>query len=186
MEEIGNILYSIIREIGKEKIQSDITLDIGLSRQYMDMIMAQCNKRMGVASDKTIGSLCEALLHFMLTSCTLPSVRKVNAEGVDLNIVIPNLHTLRNYPHKAIVIQISKGVNNKMIEQLKNLIKIQPNVSNLWVVSRKPLLVGHINYIVEPGKNTIPSEQKRNFSDIILDINKFLELVGDKSFRFFQ
>ena len=28
MEDIGNTLYSIIGEIGKEKIQSDITLNI--------------------------------------------------------------------------------------------------------------------------------------------------------------
>ena len=28
MESIGNILYSVITEIGKEKIQSDITLNI--------------------------------------------------------------------------------------------------------------------------------------------------------------
>jgi hypothetical protein len=34
MEGIGNILYSVISEIGKEKIQSDITLNIELSRRY--------------------------------------------------------------------------------------------------------------------------------------------------------
>jgi hypothetical protein len=185
MEKIGNILYTTIREIGKEKIQSDITSDIGLSRQYIEMIMTQCDKRIKNTSNKTIGSLCEALLHFMLTSCTLPSMRKVNIEGVYLDIVIPNLHTLRKYPDKAIVVQISKDMNNIMKEQLKNVIKIQPNIRNLWVVSRTPFLTGHINYIVEPGKN-IPSLQKRNFHDIILDINKFLELAGDRSFRFFQ
>ena len=172
-------------EIGKEKIQSDITSDIGLSRQYIKMIMTQCYKRIKNTSNKTIGSLCEALLHFMLTSCTLPSMRKVNIEGVDLDIVIPNLHTLRKYPDKAIVIQISKGMSNIMKDQLKNVIKIQPNISNLWVVSRKPFLTGHINYIVEPDKND-PLLQKRNFYDIILDINKFLELAGDRSFRFLQ
>jgi hypothetical protein len=58
MEETGNILYSIINEIGKEKIQSDIALDLGLSRQHIQMILVQCEKQMEDSSDKSIGSLC--------------------------------------------------------------------------------------------------------------------------------
>jgi len=186
MEEIVDILYSIISERGKEKIQSDITSDIELSRQHIQMILAQCDKRIQVASDKTIGSICEALLHFMLTACTLPSDRKVSIDDIDLDIVIPNLHTLKKYPDKAIVIQISKNTGNIMNKQLKDVIKIQPHVKNLWVVSKKPLLAEHINYVVEPGKNAKPSMQKRNFHDIVVDIDMFLKKTKDRSFRFFR
>jgi hypothetical protein len=35
MEDIGNTLYSIIGEISREKIQSDITLNIELSKKYI-------------------------------------------------------------------------------------------------------------------------------------------------------
>lgn len=185
MEETGNILYSIISEIGKEKIQRDIALDIGLSRQHIQMILAQCEKRIEDSSDKNIGSLCEALLHFMLTACTLPSVRKVRIDNIDLDIGIPNLHTLRKFPDKAIVIQISKD-SKSIIKDLKNVIKIQPNVKNLWVVSKRPLLTDYINYVVESGDNATPSLLKRNFQDIILDIDTFLEQTKDRSFRFFH
>lgn len=184
MGEIGNILYSIINEIGREKIQSDIALDIGLSRQHIQMILAQCEKRIEDAGDKSIGSLCEALLHFMLTACTLPSVRKVTIASIDLDIVIPNLHTLRKFPDKAIVIQISKDSKCIIKEQLKNVIKIQPNVKNLWVVSKRPLLADYINYVVDPGDNATPSLLRRSFQDIILDIDTFLEQTKDRSFRF--
>jgi len=186
MEETGNILYSIINEIGKKKIQSDIALDIGLSRQHIQMILAQCEKHMEDSSDKSIGSLCEALLHFMLTAGTLPSVRKVRIDNIDLDIVIPNLHTLRKFPDKAIVIQISKDAKNIIKDHLKNVIKIQPNVKNLWVVSKKPLLADYINYVFESGNNVTPSLLKRNFHDIILDIDTFLEQTKDRSFRFFH
>jgi hypothetical protein len=57
MGEIGNILYLIINEIGKQKIQSDIALDIGLSRQHIQMILARCNKQIEDASNKSIGSM---------------------------------------------------------------------------------------------------------------------------------
>jgi hypothetical protein len=76
--DIGAVLYSIIEQIGKEKIQSDLTSDIGLSRHYIELIMDECKKAIGAEDDEgTICSLCEALLHFMLTVCTLPSARKV-------------------------------------------------------------------------------------------------------------
>ena len=38
MEGIGNILYSVISEIGKEKIQSDITLNSAIKTIYPDDI----------------------------------------------------------------------------------------------------------------------------------------------------
>ncbi|HEY7226799.1 MAG TPA: hypothetical protein VH481_01580 [Nitrososphaeraceae archaeon] len=65
MENISNTLYSIIGEIGKGKIQSDITLNIELSRHYIQMILDRYNNRVYNADDESIGSVCEALLHFM-------------------------------------------------------------------------------------------------------------------------
>jgi hypothetical protein len=109
MEDIGNTLYSIIGEISREKIQSDITLNIELSKKYIQMLLVRSNMCLDVANDESIGSLCEALLHFMLTVCTLTSVRKVRINHINLDIVIPNIHTLRNFPDKAIVIQIRKA-----------------------------------------------------------------------------
>ncbi len=108
MESIGNILYSVITEIGKEKIQSDITLNIELSRRYILMILERCKKIVNLGNEEYIGSLYEALLHILLTARTLPSGRKVRFDDIDLDIVIPSLHTLRNYPEKAIFIQIVK------------------------------------------------------------------------------
>ena len=43
--QVVTILYSIIDEIGKEKIQSDVTSDIRLTRHYIEMIMDKCEKR---------------------------------------------------------------------------------------------------------------------------------------------
>ena len=108
MESIGNILYSVINEIGKEKIQTDITLNVELSRHYIQRIMKECNRELSLTNEENVGSLCEALLHFMLTTRTLPSVRKVRYEEINLDIVIPNLHALRSIPEKAIIIQIVK------------------------------------------------------------------------------
>ena len=88
-EGVKQILYSEIEDIGKEKIQADITSSIELSQPYIDKIMSKCIARLAYESndnhnddiDLAIGTLCEALLHFMLTICTLPSERKVKAKN---------------------------------------------------------------------------------------------------------
>jgi hypothetical protein len=122
----------------------------------------------------------------MLTVSTLPSTRKVKLNNIDLDIVIPNLHTLRNSPDKAIIIQISKGNDRIIQEEMINLTLIQPNYRKLWVVSSKPLTLTCINYIINSEEKPIPSREKRNFSDIIIDIDKFLQETGDRSLRFIQ
>jgi hypothetical protein len=186
MEDIGNTLYSIIGEIGKEKIQSDITLNIELSKQYIQVILAQFYNRVDVAYDESIGTLCEALLHFMLTACTLPSVRKVMIDNINLDIIVPNLYTLSNFPDKAIVIQIPKDAKSITKNEQNNLRKIQPNIKNLWIVTKEPLFGDYINYSIESGNNRETSSTIRNFGDIIVDIDTFLEQTKDRTFRFFH
>jgi hypothetical protein len=186
MEDIGNTLYSIIGEIGKEKIQSDITLNIELSKQYIQVILAQYYKRVDVAKNESIGTLSEALLHFMLTACTLPSVRKVKIDNINLDIIVPNLHTLSNSPDKAIVIQIPKNVKSITKHEQKYLRKIQPNIKNLWIVTKAPLFGDYINYSIEPVNIRETSSVIRNFGDIIVDIDTFLEQTKDRTFRFFH
>lgn len=177
-------LYSIIGELGKDKIQRDITLNIEKSRQYIEIILTRCCKISDFTTTEIIGSLCEALLHFMLTASTIPSVRKVSIDDIKLDIVIPNIHTLRNFPDKAIVIRIIKGVSISKEEQQK-IRNIQPNHDNLWVVSKEPSLGNYINYTVNFGNN-MNASMRRSFHDIIVDIDSFLERTRDRSFRFFH
>ena len=182
--QIGDMLYSIIDGIGKEKIRSDVTSDIRLSRHYMEMIMDKCEKRIGPTDDETLGSLCEGLLHFMLTVCILPSTRKVQINNTDIDIVIPSLQTLKNFPNKSLLIQISKEVYGIKQTKINDIARVQPNNKNLWVISKRPLSIGYINYTVKPEANSLPSPERRSYRDIIVDIHKFLEETGDKSLRF--
>ena len=112
-EEIKQILYSVIEEIGKEKIQADITSSIESSQKYIDIIMGKSITNIASESnedyDTTIEILSEALLHFMLTICTLPSERKIQVlNDLVLDVIIPSLASLKRNPDKSIIIQIIK------------------------------------------------------------------------------
>ena len=144
-EKIKQILYSEIENIGKEKIQAKINSSIESSQKYIDKIMSECITKLTYKSNDNdhyniiIATLCEALLHFMLTICTLPSERKIRVKNdLILDVIIPNLQNLKTKPDKSIIIQIIK---DKVLDLNKTsqLAFLQPNHENIWLVSAKPL-----------------------------------------------
>jgi hypothetical protein len=117
------LLYSIIDLIGKQKIRSELTSDIESSRYYIEMILANCEKRIEAADEDALGSFCEGLLHFMLTVCSLTSTRKIN--NTVLDIVIPNLHTLKTFPNKSPLMYIVKRTNDMNQEKINTVVRFQ-------------------------------------------------------------
>lgn len=180
-EKIRQVVYSEIEKIGKEKIQAKITSNIESSQQYIDIIMNECITKLSYESndeDLTIATLCEVLLHFMLTICTLPSERKIRVKtDLILDVIIPNLQSLKIKPDKAIIIQIIKDkIDLSITSQLEFL---QPNHENIWLISAKPLLrTKYTTYGIFPNTGS------HNFSNIIIHIDNFLKETRDKSFRF--
>jgi hypothetical protein len=182
--EVKDILYSTIECIGKEKIRSDVTSNIELSQKYIDIIMCECISKLAQIdsnannNEEIIATLSEALLHFMLTVCTLPSERKIHVDRLTLDVVIPNLQTLKRKPVRSIIIQIIK--DKKDFHKISQLELLQPNYKNIWLLCAKPLSVKKYT-IYGVFQN---SDIYNSYSNMIIDINDFLEEAGDKSFRF--
>lgn len=185
-EKIRQILYSEIENIGKEKIQAKINSSIKSSQKYIDKIMSECITKLTYKSNDNdhyniiIATLCEALLHFMLTICTLPSERKIQVKNdLILDVIIPNLQSLKIKPDKSIIIQVIKD-KRMDLNKTSQLEFLQPNHENIWLISAKPLsATKYTTYTVFPKNSGL-----HNYSNIIIDIDNFLKETGDKSFRF--
>ena len=185
-EKIRQILYSEIEDIGKEKIQAKINSSIESSQKYIDKIMSECITKLTYESNDnddyniTIATLCEVLLHFMLTICTLPSERKVQVKNdLILDVIIPNLQSLKIKPDKSIIIQVIKD-KRMDLNKTSQLEFLQPNHENIWLISAKPLsATKYTTYTVLPKNSGL-----HNYSNIIIDIDNFLKETRDKSFRF--
>src|SRR5438093_818907 len=184
-DEVKDILYSTIESIGKERIRIDITTNINLSEKYIDLIMAGCITKINVNSsisnsDETIAVLSEALIHFMLTVCTLPSERKVQVkDNLTLDVVIPNLQSLKSMPDKSIIIEIIRDKAD--LDKISDLELVGPNYKNIWLISKIPFSITKYRmYCLFPNIGLYGN----SFSNIITDINKFLIESGDKSLRF--
>jgi hypothetical protein len=165
--DVKEVLYSAIDEIGKEKIRIEITADINASAKYCNGIIEKCKRRLD-GGDETLGTLCESLLHFMLTAAILPSERKVTFKGAELDIVVPSLRVLGSSPDKCLVIQVIKSD----AESAKQAESVHPNMENIWIVSAKKVRAER-NYNLQDG----------SFSKIIPDIHAFLASKGVKNLK---
>jgi hypothetical protein len=182
-EEIKDILYSTIETIGNNRIRCDITSNIDLSGKYIDLIMAECVTKINLEpnvsdKDETIAVLCEALLHFMLTVCSLPSERKIRIkDNLSIDVVVPNMTSLNMTPDKSIIIEIMR--NEADLNRIAELELLQPNSKNIWLISVTPFSTKCRIYGLSHGKRLFDNV----FSNIIIDINNFLKETGDKSLR---
>lgn len=181
-QKIKRLLYSIIKRQAKY-IQANIISTIEASQKYIDTIIDACMARLKFESTDcdlviTIAIICEALLHFILTNSTLPSERKVEIRYVlPIDVVIPNLLTLKRSSAKSIIVQIIKDVED--FNKISQLEFLQPLSQNIWVISSKPFLTTrYTEYVVFPNLG------RDKYSHVIIDINKFLTETGDTSFRF--
>jgi hypothetical protein len=188
-EKIKQILYEVIKEIGKEIIQVNVSSNIGSAQKYIDIIMSRCATKLtyesGIRnhdSDIMFAILGEALLHFMLTISTLPSERKIEIkDDLTLDVVIPSLRSLSRDPNKSIIIQFIKDKKTDL-NKVEKLEFLQPNTQNIWLTSTRPLSIPkYTNYSMFPNYGSHKYSYK--YSNIITDIDKFLKVIKDKSFR---
>lgn len=173
MADVKEVLYSVIDSIGREKIRAEVSSDIdSASRKYCKEIIEKCRRSLG-QGDEELATLCEALLHFMLTASLLPSERKVTVEGVDLDVVIPSTKSLARNPDKALVIQVIKAESDK--GRVLQAVQAQPSRENIWSVSAKSLKIGARNYSLD---QTI-----FHYSALISDIRTFLAAKGNRGLK---
>jgi hypothetical protein len=176
-EDIKGILYSAIDEIGKEKIRMEVIADIERSVGWCSHILEKCKSNLGSELDnKTLGLLCEALLHFMLTASVLPSERKVNWKGADLDIVVPSLRMLNKSPNKALVIQVIKSESE--LTKINQAESVQALYENIWIVSSRAIKIERKNYYI--GSGNYP------YCKMISDIHAFLVQKRDRGLKLLQ
>jgi len=126
--------------------------------------------------EESLGILATVLLHYLLTNTLVSSQRKIECDGIQIDIIIPNLKTLEIDPKKTLIICIPKTIDKNTIEQkLNQLQKIQPIKENIWLVITKELDFQNKTYVIEKKNET--------FSKIIYDIVEFENIHGESKFK---
>ncbi len=145
--------------------------------EIINDILNNCYYKVALMEDKeeSLGVLAIGILHYMLTNAMLTSQRKVEYQGIEIDIVIPDLKTLEKDPKKTLIILVPKTLDKKIIQQkLEELQKVQPEKQNIWLVLTQDLGFGN-TYVIE--------KEKSSFSNIIFDIAQFVNVHGESKFK---
>ena len=172
---IKDFLFDYIKK-SEEKIQK-LTSQSKFA-EIIDDVLENCYDRVISMGEKeeSLGILATGLLHYILTNALISSQRKIEYNGIPLDIVIPNLKTLEIDPKKTLIICIPKTIDKNTIEQkLEQLQKIQPIKDNIWLVITKKLDFQNKTYVVE--------KKNASFSKIIYDIAQFVNVHGQSKFK---
>lgn len=126
--------------------------------------------------DVAVGILATGILHYLLTNSFLNSQRKLDYNGIEIDIVIPDIKTLEKDAKRSLIICIPKSSNKEIIkEKLSQLEKIQVVKENIWVVLSEDIEVDKKSFVLSKGNST--------FSKIIFEIAQFSNVNGANKFK---
>jgi hypothetical protein len=145
--------------------------------EIINDILDNCYDKVALMENKeeNLGVLATGILHYMLTNAMLTSQRKVEYDGIEIDIIIPDLKTLEKDLKKTLIICIPKTLDKNTIkEKLEQLQTIQPEKQNIWLVLTQDLGF---------DKTFVIQKEKSSFSNIIYDIAKFVNVQGQSKFK---
>ncbi|MCE2506100.1 MAG: hypothetical protein J4F36_06475 [Nitrosopumilaceae archaeon] len=126
--------------------------------------------------DEALGVLATGILHYLLTNALLNAQRKIEYNGMELDIVIPDIKTLEKDSKMSLVICIPKSSEKNIIEEkITQLEKIQPTKENIWVVLSENVPLERETFVL--------SKENSSFSKIIFEIAQFSNVGGANKFK---
>tara|TARA_B100000809_G_scaffold248142_1_gene277934 strand:- start:125 stop:673 length:549 start_codon:yes stop_codon:yes gene_type:complete len=126
--------------------------------------------------EEAVGILATGILHYILTNALLNSQRKVDYQGMELDIVIPDTRTLEKDAKMTLLILIPKSSDKKIIdEKISQLRKIQPTKENIWVVLSEDITLDCKSFVL--------SKENSSFSKIIFEIAQFSNVGRSNKFK---
>ena len=177
MEESNPIKDYLFKYIEKSEKRFQVLFSQEKMSDVINDILDNCYYKIALMENKeeSLGVLATGVLHYMLTNAMLTSQRKVEYQGVEVDIVIPDLKTLEKDPKKTLLIHIAKTLDKNIIkEKLEQLQKIQPEEQNIWLVLTEDLGF---------DKTYVIQKEKSSFSNIIYDIAQFVNVQGHNNFK---
>ena len=126
--------------------------------------------------EEAVGILATGILHYLLTNVLLSSQRKVDYQGMELDIVIPDIRTLEKDAKMSLLILIPKSSDKKIIdEKISQLRKMQPTKENIWAVLSEDTSIDCKSFVL--------SKENNSFSKIIFEIARFSNVGGSNKFK---
>lgn len=181
MKDNSNIIkenfYEWVKNFGEEKFVKELNKD---SHEVISKIIKELNSKffqLKLIDEEKIPNLITVMMHYFLTALLLPSQRKITHEGIELDLVIPNLRKLKEEPKHSLIIDIPIVQTQEYLEKrLLNLQKIQPIKENIWFLLYENKKLNCKMFTVKD----------KTFYNIINEINKFTKIHNSNQLKIFK
>ena len=177
-EEPNPVKDYLFDYISKSEKQIEKLISDKKFSEIIDDVIANCYDKIITLEerDESIGILATGLLHYLLTNALINTQRKIVHQGIEIDIVIPDIKTLEKDPKKALLICIPKSTNKNVIEEkISQLEKIQPEKENIWVVLSENISINKKSFVI--------SKEDNSFSKIIFEIAQFSNVNDTNKFK---
>ena len=179
MQEEPNLVKEYLFDyLSKSKDKIEKLISEKKFSEIIDDVIANCYDKIITLEEKdeSVGGLATGLLHYLLTNALINSQRKVEYNGIKIDIVIPDIKTLEKDPKKTLLICIPKSSNKNVIEEkISQLEKIQHEKENIWVVLSENVSINRKYFLL--------SKENNSFSKIIFKIAQFSNVYGTNKFK---
>lgn len=185
------ILYDTIAKMGKQRIESEIiSTPSNVPKTIRDIFSRSMSalQEYGHYEEKVLSDLVAALMHYLLTISLIQAERKLEFDGLILDVVIPSAKQLRTDPKRTLLLAFPEKIDRTSIDaRTSALEKVQHDKERIW------LIFGHYNdelaSICKDFRTYVPDEftkgSLRPLSSVIDDIKLFVEVNKIKSFKIF-
>lgn len=172
---IKNILYEQIGQLTDAEIQTALASDN--KKKTVEEILQKSIKQIIQIEDSSenLVIFAESLTHYLLTKTLTPSQRKISVDDTKVDVVIPDVKTLKKSPQSSLVLYFAKTNDIETVESLARLQKIQPEKENIWVISRSDMQIPYRTYDVVT-----------NFAAMFDDIDRFLATKPQSKLKIFR
>ena len=184
--DLKKLLYSKIDQLGVDCIKTKIKGNIQNSEYIIKRLLEECasSSELRNLTNSDYLELAEGLLHYLLAITITPSQRKININNIEVSILVPGARDLRINTDKVIIIQFLKADKIEYDQTIRELLKIQPTLNNIWLVSYYPMvtMVPLKNFVID-GESIKNKDIVQPFSKVLIEINDFLDRTNYTGFR---
>lgn len=119
------------------------------------------------------------LLHYMLTGALIPSQRKAECMGMEIDVVVPDVRTLARDPRKALILHVAESSDvGAVLDRVEKIRKIQPIRENVWVTL--PRMMPRVS---KAARTFVISKECNTFADIVNEVARFTNESGAGKFK---
>ena len=173
---IKDALYANIDDVGQERIHK-LMLNDKFAELFEKIFEITINNLDGINEYEKHGILAESFTHYLFTEMLIPSQRKISFEGIDLDMIIPNIMELKKNTNNVLLIHFVKTSKIDEIKQnIQKIKSIQKSDANIWVISKENISIPQVTY----------TTKRDSFSKFLKDVQDFVKIKEMNKLNIFK